>query len=66
MLFQPRAMFLGHEIDADSIHILADKIIAIWQWPPPKNVSEIKSFLDFVQFFHKSLKDLAAISYPLT
>ena len=33
---------------------------------PPKNISKVKCFLGFVQFFHKSLKDLAAISYPLT
>ncbi|KAJ0694286.1 putative nucleotidyltransferase, Ribonuclease H [Helianthus annuus] len=37
--------FLGHVIDADGVHVDPTKVDAVMNWVPPKNPSEIKSFL---------------------
>ncbi len=37
--------FLGHVVDADGIHIMDDKIKAIRNFPTPKTVDNVRSFL---------------------
>ena len=39
--------YLGHLIDADGIHATDAKLKAIVDAPPPQDVSELRSFLDF-------------------
>ena len=40
--------FLGHRIDAESLHPLESKIEAMVKVPQPRNVAELKSFLGMV------------------
>ena len=63
---QDRITFLGHDIDAQGVHIARDKVLAVEQWPVPQNVGDVRSFLGFVQFFRRSLRGLAGVSLPLT
>ena len=39
----PSVDYLGHRIDADGLHPLQEKVKAIKDAPPPKNVHELKS-----------------------
>jgi len=42
--------FLGHVISKEVVLVDTTKVEAILQWEPPKIVTEIHSFLGFVEF----------------
>ncbi|KAA3470742.1 DNA/RNA polymerases superfamily protein [Gossypium australe] len=43
--------FLGHIVSASGIRVDPNKISAILDWKPPKNVSEVRSFLGLTGYF---------------
>ncbi len=56
---------LGHLIDADGLHPLPEKILAIEDAPTPKNVMELKSYLGLLSYYGKFLPNLATRLAPL-
>jgi len=62
---QPRIEYLGHMIDADGLHPIEDKVRAIKEAPQPTNVSELRSFLGIINYYHKFLPDLSGKLRPL-
>ena len=58
--------FLGHEIDAEGIHTLKDKTIAIQNFPQPNTVENVRSFIGLSGYYRKFIKDFASIAKPLT
>ena len=58
--------FLGVIIFNKGQAICLNKLQAIIDWAPPKNKSEVKSFLGTVNFLRRFCKDLSHIAYPLT
>lgn len=58
--------FLGHVITADGIKPNPKKIIAIQNFPIPKTVREIKSFLGLLGYYRRFIKDFAKITKPFT
>ena len=62
---QPSVVFLGHRIDADGIHPTEEKLRAIVQVPAPKNVQELRSFLDLISYYGKFIHNAATILSPL-
>ena len=42
------------------------KIEAVVNWKPPKNVSEVRSFLDLVGYYRKFVEGFSRIEAPLT
>ena len=57
--------FLGHTISAEGISPKKDKIQAVQQWPVPRTVAELQTFLGFASFYRRYIKDFASIAYPL-
>ena len=57
--------YLGHIIDAEGLHPIADKVEAVQKAPPPKNVSELKSYLGLLSYYGKFLPQLASTLAPL-
>jgi hypothetical protein len=43
-----------------------EKIKVVKEWPQPKNVKEIQSFLGFLNFNRQFIKDYSKIAIPLT
>ena len=43
--FRDQVEFLGHVLDKDEVHMDSNKLIAIKEWPSPKNFIELLSFL---------------------
>ena len=62
---KPRVVYLGFEFDATGIRPVESKIDAVRNAPTPKNVSELKSFLGMIQYYHAFLPNLASILEPL-
>ncbi|KAA3480843.1 Retrotransposable element Tf2 [Gossypium australe] len=68
--------FLGHIMSAAGIRVDLSKISTILEWKPPRNVSEIRSFLGLAGYYKRQLKpheknyptydlELAAIVFAL-
>ena len=57
--------YLGHVIDKNGLHPSPWNVQAIKQAPPPTNVTELKSFLGSVNYYHKFLPNLSTSLAPL-
>ena len=57
--------YLGHQVDASGIRPMPDKIDAVINAPPPKNVSELRSFLGLVNYYGKFVPNLSTLLHPL-
>ncbi|KAL5834466.1 hypothetical protein ACOSQ4_013963 [Xanthoceras sorbifolium] len=58
--------FLGHVITTDGIKADPKKIEVVMKWKPPRNVSEIRSFLGLAGYYRRFVKGFSSIATPLT
>ena len=56
---------LGHHISEKCIEVDGAKVKAIEQHPPPISVKGVRSFLGYVGFYWKFIKDFSKIGHPL-
>uniref|UniRef100_A0A3P9B0X6 Activating signal cointegrator 1 complex subunit 3 n=1 Tax=Maylandia zebra TaxID=106582 RepID=A0A3P9B0X6_9CICH len=63
--FQSSVEYLGHVIDANGLHTAPSKITAIVDAPPPRNVSQLKSFLGLLNYYGRFIPNLASLLKPL-
>ena len=56
--------YLGHRIDAEGQHLLADKLEAVREAPVSRNVSELRSFLGLLNYYRDFLPNLATVLHP--
>ena len=65
-LFQTSVEFLGHIIDRDGVHMMADKVKAITDWPPLRNVEEVRSFLGTIGYYRRFIRMFSAVAEPIS
>ena len=63
--FRNKVSFLGHRVSGDGISVEEDKIKAIQQWPTPKTVRQIQSFLGAASYYRKFVPKFSQIAAPL-
>ena len=61
-----RVAFLGHVISAEGVSVDPQKIEAVVNWKPPKNVLEVRSFLGLAGYYRKFVEGFSKIAAPLT
>ncbi|CAM6094584.1 unnamed protein product [Calypogeia fissa] len=58
--------FLGHTFTKDGITHSQDKLSDIKDWERPATTKQVRSFLGFMGFYRRYVKDFAKISRPLS
>ena len=58
--------FLGHIVSAEGIRVDPVKIKAIMNWKPPRNVTEVRSFLGLASYYWKFVQGFSVIASSLT
>ena len=61
-----RVEFLGHVISVEGVSVDPQKIEAVVNWKPPKNVSEVRSFLGLAGYYRKFVEGFSKIAALLT
>ena len=61
-LFQPSAEYLGYEVDANGIHMQEGYVERILQWPVPKTVKQLASFLGFTGYYRSFISQYAQLT----
>ena len=58
--------YLGYVLTPTGLHMSKDKVKAIQDWPEPRKIKDIQSFLGFANFYRRFISDYSAIAIPLT
>ena len=58
--------FLGHVISEAGVTVDPDKIEAVLNWQRPRNVFEIRSFLDLAGYYRRFVEDFSRLAAPMT
>lgn len=61
----PSVEFLGHHISIKGIQPTAQKVQAIHKAPEPNDVTQLKTFLEAINYYGKFLPDLPTVLSPL-
>ncbi|CAG7719774.1 unnamed protein product [Allacma fusca] len=61
----PLVKFLGHEISAEGIRPLKEKVEVISNFPIPTRVDQLRNFLGMINYYHRFIPSMAEIQIPL-
>ncbi len=59
-------LYLGHIVGANGIKVDPAKIAAVAEWPVPKDLTQLRSFLGLTNYFRKFIQGYASRCRPLT
>jgi len=57
--------FLGVVIGPNGIEIEAEKVDGVLSWPQPKNVKDVRKFLDLANYYRRFIKDFTQVARPM-
>ncbi|KAG8478645.1 hypothetical protein CXB51_028448 [Gossypium anomalum] len=58
--------FLGHIVLGEGIRVDPIKISAVIEWNPPRNITEVRSFLGLAGYYRRFVKGFSVIVTPMT
>ena len=64
-LFREEIEYLGHVVSGKGISTNPKKIEAVSKWPTPKTVYDVRSFLGFVGYYRRFIKNFSRITKPI-
>jgi len=65
-VFQRSVEYLGHIVSPDGLRTDPKKILAVQDWPTPKTVRDVRSFLGLASYYRKFIPNFSSIAHPLT
>jgi hypothetical protein len=63
---QDEVEYLGYIMNQEGIKMSEDKVKVIQDWPTPRKVKDIQSFLGFANFYRRFIHNYSKITVPLT
>ena len=57
--------YLGLVLSEGWVEMNPIKITRVKDWPTPKNVTEVQSFVGFVNFYHRFIQEFSHVASPL-
>lgn len=57
--------YLGYKISHDTVAMDPIKVKGVVEWPVPKNKKELQSFLGFVNYYRRFIRDFSELAHPL-
>ena len=64
--YRDRIQYLGHIISKEGLCIDLEKIEAIKNWPTPKNVIEVRSFIGLVRYYRRFIEGFSKVAHSIT
>ncbi|GJZ28744.1 putative reverse transcriptase domain-containing protein [Tanacetum coccineum] len=58
--------FLGHVVSAKGIEVNPTKVEVVTNWPRPKSVTEVRSFLYLAGYYRRFMEGFSSLASPLT
>jgi len=57
--------FLEVVIGPDSIEMEKEKVKGVLSWPQPKNIKDVRKFLDLANYYRRFIKDFTQVARPM-
>jgi hypothetical protein len=57
---------LGHIISEEGIAVDPEKVQAIQEWPAPRNVAEVRSFMGLAGYYKRFIAGFSRIAHAIT
>ena len=64
-IYMTEVKYIGHIVDQNGIRTDPEKVSAIVKMPPPRNVTELRSFLGAVNYYAKFINEMHQLRRPL-
>jgi predicted aspartyl protease len=64
-LFRRQVRFLGHVISSNGIEVDPEKVRVVANWPRPRNLTELRSYIGLCSYYRRFIKSFADIARPL-
>ena len=61
-----RIHYLGHTISEEGIPVDPENIEAIMNWPTPRNVTDVISFMGLVEYYRRFIEGFSKVAHPIT
>ncbi|XP_061436491.1 LOW QUALITY PROTEIN: uncharacterized protein LOC133361583 [Lethenteron reissneri] len=58
--------YLGHHVSEAGVRTDPEKVRSVVEWPRPRNLTEIRSFLGLATYYRRFVKGFSKIARPLT